>query len=72
MPSDALSGPQRLFVDVSYTRTQKGNVGITRTVRRLLASLQQIAGEQRWSCAAVAFHASGYRLAASNAAVLDG
>lgn len=46
----------RLFVDISYTRTQHGNVGITRTVRRLLGELGATA-----DCKAVVFHRSGYR-----------
>lgn len=47
----------RLFMDVSYTRTQHGNVGITRTVRRLLDELETIAG-----CKPVVFHRTGFRL----------
>ncbi len=47
----------RLFMDVSYTRTQQGNVGITRTVRRLLDELETIAG-----CKPVVFHRTGFRL----------
>jgi glycosyltransferase involved in cell wall biosynthesis len=46
----------RLFMDVSYTQTQHGNVGITRTVRRLLEELQRAAG-----CVPVVYHRSGYR-----------
>ena len=49
----------RLFMDVSYTRTQHGNVGITRTVRRLLDELEAIT-----SCKPVVFHRSGFRLLA--------
>lgn len=47
----------RIFVDISYTRIQQGNVGITRTVRRLLEELGAIA-----DCKPVVFHRSGYRL----------
>lgn len=47
----------RLFMDVSYTRTQHGNVGITRTVRRLLSEMQKLA-----VCTPVVFHRKGYRL----------
>lgn len=47
----------RLFMDVSYTRTQHGNVGITRVVRRLLDELGPMAG-----CEPVVFHRSGFRL----------
>ena len=49
----------RLFMDVSYTRTQHGNVGITRTVRRLLDEL-----EASTSCRPVVFHRNGFRLLA--------
>jgi alpha-1,2-rhamnosyltransferase len=58
-----MSRPRRLFFDVSYTRTQQGNVGITRTVRRLLDALQHQAQHEGWTCDAVAFHSAGYRLA---------
>ena len=47
----------RVFMDVSYTRTQHGNVGITRAVRCLQRELDLISG-----CAPVAFHPGGYRL----------
>ena len=50
----------RLFMDVSYTRTQQGNVGITRVVRRLLDELEVIA-----ECKPVVFHRSGFRLLGS-------
>ena len=46
----------RLFMDVSYTRTQQGNVGITRTVRALFRALESSAG-----CTPVVFHRNGYR-----------
>ena len=46
----------RLFMDVSYTRTQQGNVGITRTVRELFRALESSAG-----CTPVIFHRGGYR-----------
>lgn len=49
----------RLWFDVSYTRTQQGNIGITRTVRRLFHELRAN-GEV---CEAVAFHGSGFRVA---------
>ncbi len=46
------------WIDVSYTRTQSGSdIGITRTVRRLLGELRA-AGRD---CEAVAFHSSGFR-----------
>ncbi len=49
--------PGRWFMDVSYTRTQRGNVGITRTVRRLLAGL----AEAGIAPQPVAFHTDGFR-----------
>lgn len=61
-PSDERSR-QRILVDVSYTRTQRGNVGITRTVRKLLGALQQAREESGVSCVAVAFHSKGFRVA---------
>ena len=57
MGAGNLTAIGRVFMDVSYTRTQTGNVGITRTVRRLLSELQIIT-----DCQSVAFHSSGYRL----------
>ena len=54
---------QRIFFDVSYTRTQAGNVGITRTVRKLLSALQEAQGETGVPCVPVAFHTSGFRVA---------
>lgn len=48
----------RLWVDVSYTRTQHGgDIGITRTVRRLFEQL----GADNAACSAVAFHSQGFR-----------
>lgn len=58
-----MSGPQRLFFDISYTRTQRGHVGVSRTVRRLLQALQQLSVQQGWACEAVAFHSTGFRRA---------
>ncbi|MES3002269.1 MAG: glycosyltransferase family 1 protein [Pseudomonadota bacterium] len=49
-----MSTPARVFMDVSYTRTQDGNVGITRTVRRLADELR---------AHPVVFHSSGFRVA---------
>ena len=37
-----MTSPGRLFMDVSYTRTQRVSVGITRTVRRLEEELRQV------------------------------
>lgn len=56
-----MSELQRLFFDVSYTRTQRGTVGISRTVRRLLAALQDASTQQGWLCSAVAFNTAGFR-----------
>lgn len=47
----------RVWFDVSFTRTQKGSIGITRTVRRLLTSPAPFGGRP----GAVAFHRSGFR-----------
>lgn len=65
---------RRVLVDVSYTRTQTGNVGITRTVRRLFDSLHPVLRAQGVEIAAVAYHSSGFRLAqtASTAAGASG
>lgn len=54
---------QRICFDVSYTRTQAGNVGITRTVRRLLGALQDAQAESGTACIPVAFHSQGFRVA---------
>ena len=54
---------RRIFFDVSYTRTQAGNVGITRTVRKLLGALQEAQAETGVPCAPVAFHTGGFRVA---------
>ena len=51
-----MTAPGRMFLDVSYTRMQRGNVGITRTVRRLLEELRFTT-----RCTPVVFHRSGYR-----------
>jgi hypothetical protein len=46
----------RLLFDISFTRTQRENVGITRTVRRLLQEFQRSAvGVQPVSCGRGAF-----------------
>lgn len=47
----------RLFVDVSYTRTQRGSIGVTRTVRSLLGEFEQTG----LLCQSVAIHSSGFR-----------
>jgi glycosyltransferase involved in cell wall biosynthesis len=56
-----MNSPQRILVDVSYTRTQEGNVGITRTVRRLLEGLSDASAEAAYRCVPVAFHSRGFR-----------
>jgi len=50
----------RLVFDVSYTRTQAGNVGITRTVRRLLQALQALQPAAA-DCIPAGFHSRGFR-----------
>ncbi|MDB5871166.1 MAG: glycosyltransferase family 1 protein [Ramlibacter sp.] len=52
-------GAPRLWFDVSYTRTQYGSIGITRTVRRLFEEIKA----QGVQCEPVAFHSSGFRRA---------
>lgn len=47
----------RVWFDVSYTRTQQGTIGITRTVHRLFAS----ASADGQATDAVAYHSSGFR-----------
>jgi len=49
---------RRVFFDISFTRTQSGTVGISRTVRKLLGELDR----QHCSPIPVAFHSSGFRL----------
>lgn len=51
----------RLFMDVSYTRTQNVNVGITRTVRRLEEELRRVYSAQGGKFATVSFHTDGFR-----------
>lgn len=53
---------KRLFVDVTYTRTQSASIGITRTVRSLAREFMLIAEQQGWRCEKVAAHSSGFRL----------
>jgi glycosyltransferase involved in cell wall biosynthesis len=60
-----MSGFGRVLVDVSYTRTQTANVGITRTVRRLLAELQPLLHERSIDVTPVAYHSLGFREAAA-------
>lgn len=67
----SLDGAQRVFFDVTFTRTQHGAVGITRTVRRLLESLSDgsVGGIE---CIPVAFHSGGFRVVAEGAQVEAG
>ena len=54
----------RIFFDITFTRTQVGSVGITRTVRRLREELDKVLSESA-HCIPVTFHSSGYRSAKS-------
>lgn len=57
-----MSAPfNRLFVDVSYTRTQASNIGVTRTVRCLLKEFQQATPLTGGQSRPVAIHSSGFR-----------
>lgn len=51
----------RIFFDTSYTRTQTGNMGITRTVRRLLEEWQRALPDEVQECIAVAYNSRGFR-----------
>jgi len=51
----------RLFFDITYTRTQAGTSGITRTVRNLFLQSQRLMATQGKSCTPVAFHRTGFR-----------
>jgi glycosyltransferase involved in cell wall biosynthesis len=64
-----MNAPQRIHFDVSYTRTQMGNVGITRTVRRLADALNSLGGADACVCRPVTFHTDGFRLAAADGAL---
>lgn len=48
---------RRVFYDISFTRTQSGTVGISRTVRRLFAELERLG----YAPVPVAFHSQGFR-----------
>lgn len=57
-----MSAPfNRLFVDISYTRTQTGSVGVTRTVRSLMKEFQKSALPVAVPCRSVAVHSNGFR-----------
>ena len=53
--------PARLLFDISYTRTQAGNMGITRTVRRLFQEWTAALPAQGIECIPVAFNSAGFR-----------
>lgn len=62
MGAGNLSAPfNRLFVDISYTRTQTGSIGVTRTVRSLLSEFQQATPLTGLQCQPVAIHSGGFR-----------
>lgn len=52
---------RRLFFDVSFTRTQGVNVGITRTVKRLCEEFTNHAPAHGMACVPVVFHTAGFR-----------
>jgi alpha-1,2-rhamnosyltransferase len=51
----------RLFFDISYTRTQPAQMGITRTVRRLLEEWSVALPADGHQCIPVAFSTAGFR-----------
>lgn len=57
MGTPTVNDERRLWFDVSYTRTQSGSIGITRTVRRLFEEIKA----QGAKCEPVAFHSRGFR-----------
>jgi glycosyltransferase involved in cell wall biosynthesis len=61
-----------VYFDISYTRTQTGHMGITRTVRRMLQEWELSLPSEGRKCIPVAFHSAGFRrvqsLAAASAA----
>lgn len=64
---------RRLFFDVSFTRTQGANVGITRTVNRLCQEFTNLAPAHGMACVPVVFHTAGFRsLCGGGAAVAAG
>jgi glycosyltransferase involved in cell wall biosynthesis len=60
--SEGAPGQGRFFFDVTFTRTQSGNVGITRTVRRLRQEFDAVLPRAA-PCIPVAFHTKGFRAA---------
>lgn len=55
-----MSAPCRVLFDVTFTRTQVGSVGITRTVRRLGDEIRRALPADA-SFVSVAFHSTGFR-----------
>jgi glycosyltransferase involved in cell wall biosynthesis len=53
--------PARLFMDVSYTRTQHVSTGIVRTVRRLEEELRRLCEGEGTKFALVSYHSGGFR-----------
>ncbi len=51
----------RIFFDVSFTRTQHTNVGITRTVRRLCEEFARLGPVRGLACMPVGYHSGGFR-----------
>lgn len=52
----------RLFFDVTFTKTQDINVGITRTVKRLLTEMETLAPAHGMVCVPVVFSTKGFRV----------
>lgn len=52
---------RRLYFDVTFTRTQASNVGITRTVKRLYSEFERLAPASGLACVPVAYHTAGFR-----------
>ncbi|MBG9388887.1 glycosyltransferase [Caenimonas aquaedulcis] len=62
-----MSAAPRVFMDVSYTRTQRVAVGITRTVRRLEEELRSLCAVEGIDFRTVSFHTQGFREMAPDA-----
>jgi glycosyltransferase involved in cell wall biosynthesis len=52
---------RHIYFDVTFTRTQNSNVGITRTVKRLLEEIERLAPPHGMVCVPVAYHTTGFR-----------
>jgi len=63
-----LKSSRRIFFDVTFTRSQVGNVGITRTVRALLGRVAAKAGEVG-DCQPIVFHSRGFRVERASGSV---